>query len=332
MFSGFCSTIFAVNTWPFLEATETAFQTVSIGGSSIDAVVAGCTTCEEDQCDGTVGWGGSPDENGHTTLDALVMEGSTQDMGAVIQLKSVREAARVAKAVLDHSYHSILVGENATNFAIGLGFEQRNLATQSSINKWQAWRENACQPNFWRNMVNSTTRCGPYQPKLSLDDPPNRAWSNKENHDTIGMIARDRDGNMAVGTSTNGANHKIAGRASDSAVPGAGAYVENGVGGAVSTGDGDVMMRFSPAFHTVLLMEGGVGPEDSAKKVIARIARKYPNFSGAVVAAADNGTFGAACHGFSNFQYCVRDEKSDRTQLLHVKCTGVVGDGASVEL
>ena len=49
-------------------------------------MVAGCSKCEEDQCDGTVGWGGSPDEDGHTTLDALVMEGSRQDTGAVIQV------------------------------------------------------------------------------------------------------------------------------------------------------------------------------------------------------------------------------------------------------
>ena len=49
-------------------------------------VVAGCSQCETDQCDGTVGWGGSPDEDGHTTLDALVMEGGRQDTGAVIQV------------------------------------------------------------------------------------------------------------------------------------------------------------------------------------------------------------------------------------------------------
>lgn len=44
-------------------------------GSAIDAVVAGCTVCEQEQCDGTVGYGGSPDENGETTLDALIIDG-----------------------------------------------------------------------------------------------------------------------------------------------------------------------------------------------------------------------------------------------------------------
>jgi N4-(beta-N-acetylglucosaminyl)-L-asparaginase len=43
--------------------------------TAIDAVERGCTACEIDQCDGTVGYGGSPDENGETTLDAMIMDG-----------------------------------------------------------------------------------------------------------------------------------------------------------------------------------------------------------------------------------------------------------------
>ena len=45
------------------------------GGSALDAVVEGCTACESMRCDGTVGYGGSPDEHGETTLDAMVMHG-----------------------------------------------------------------------------------------------------------------------------------------------------------------------------------------------------------------------------------------------------------------
>jgi hypothetical protein len=45
------------------------------GGSAIDAVVAGCSQCEAAQCRGTVGYGGDPDENGETTLDAMIMDG-----------------------------------------------------------------------------------------------------------------------------------------------------------------------------------------------------------------------------------------------------------------
>ena len=44
-------------------------------GSAIDALELGCSFCEENQCRGTVGYGGSPDENGETTLDAMIMDG-----------------------------------------------------------------------------------------------------------------------------------------------------------------------------------------------------------------------------------------------------------------
>ena len=65
-----------INTWDFSEATQVAWQVLDVeGGSAFDAVEQGCSKCEDLQCDGTVGYGGSPDENGETTLDAMIMDG-----------------------------------------------------------------------------------------------------------------------------------------------------------------------------------------------------------------------------------------------------------------
>jgi N4-(beta-N-acetylglucosaminyl)-L-asparaginase len=64
-----------VSTWPFLDAVRAAWRAVDSGLSAVDSVVEGCSECEELRCDGTVGPGGSPDENGETTIDALVMDG-----------------------------------------------------------------------------------------------------------------------------------------------------------------------------------------------------------------------------------------------------------------
>merc|ERR1712113_1168071 len=174
------TSVFAINTWPFTSATDAAFQVLLDTGTAVDAVVAGCTQCEIDQCDGTVGWGGSPDEEGHSTLDALVMEGAKMDMGAVSQLKSVREAIQVAKAVMDHTYHSLLVGENATNFALSMGFKRQELASKESLQLWRRWKLNKCQPNFWKNMVNSTTSCGPYSPLPMTEGGGSQpSWANE---------------------------------------------------------------------------------------------------------------------------------------------------------
>ena len=73
-----------VNTWPFVNATRNAFvKLMTAGATCLDAVEVGCRTCEEEQCDGSVGWGGHPAEDGETTLDAMIMDGRTMGVGAV---------------------------------------------------------------------------------------------------------------------------------------------------------------------------------------------------------------------------------------------------------
>src|SRR5258705_320359 len=99
-----------------------AWDVLAMGGSALDAVEQGCSTCEALQCDGTVGFGGSPDENGETTLDAMIMDGETHAVGAVGCLRRVKNAIGVARKVLEHTGHTLLVGELATDFAIKMGF------------------------------------------------------------------------------------------------------------------------------------------------------------------------------------------------------------------
>ena len=77
---------------------------------------------QEEQCDFTVGFGGSPDEKGETTLDALMMDGATMKVGAVGALRGVKNAIGVARAVLERTRHSLLVGDQATDFAVQMGF------------------------------------------------------------------------------------------------------------------------------------------------------------------------------------------------------------------
>lgn len=99
------------------------------------------------------------------------------------------------------------------------------------------------------------TNCGPYTPNTQSTKDTKVGPFNSKNHDTIGMIVIDETGHIIAGTSTNGANHKIAGRVGDSPVPGAGAYADNEVGAAVATGDGDIMMRFLPRFEINYMMK-----------------------------------------------------------------------------
>ena len=278
-----------ISTWNFEEANVKGWQVLSEGGSALSAVEEGCTRCEELQCDGTVGFGGSPDEDGETTLDAMMMDGSTLDVGAVGCLRRIKPAIRVARKVMEKTRHTLLVGEKATEFAVGQGFPEESLSTEESREMWREWKEGGRQPNFWQNSGggSSDPRCG------------------EKNHDTIGMLALDSKGNLAAGTSTNGAKFKIPGRVGDSPIPGAGGYADNEVGAAAATGDGDVMMRMLPSLLAVEAMRRGESPSEAAQQVIARVSRKFPDFVGAVVTLNRDGEWGAACHGIETFPFVV---------------------------
>ncbi|CAN8264781.1 unnamed protein product [Cochlearia groenlandica] len=105
----------------FLPLPTAAWRAVDNGSSAVEAVVEGCSACEELRCDGTVGPGGSPDENGETMIDALVMNGVTMEVGAVAAMRYVKDGIRAAMLVMKHSQHTLLAGEGASAFAISMG-------------------------------------------------------------------------------------------------------------------------------------------------------------------------------------------------------------------
>lgn len=134
------------------------------------------------------------------------------------------------------------------------------------------------------------------------------------------MVSIDSFGNIASGTSTNGARLKIPGRIGDSPITGSGSYVDQEVGGAAATGDGDVLMRFLPSLVAVEYMRNGLTPQTAAAYSLQRIAQRYPEFSGAVVALNIDGEFGAACYGFEEFSFSVVNPDLQTTQVYSVDC------------
>lgn len=179
-----------INTWggPFTAATDAAFLALtpatgpysssssslsssSSSVSALDAVQIGCSTCERNRCDGSVGYGGSPDENCETTLDAMIMDGTTMEVGAVAGLRRVRDAIAAARLVLEYTEHTMLAGDLATRFAVDFGgLAEEDLGTGASAAACLAWRTAACQPNYRKggggdksNVIpDPRSHCGPY--------------------------------------------------------------------------------------------------------------------------------------------------------------------------
>ena len=151
-----------IATW-FKDAVQTAFNLTAAGYSALDAVEVGCAYCEVHQCDGTVGWGGSPDTTGETTLDAIIMDAETHDVGAVTDLRRIREAVSTARKVLHYSGHTLLAGESATEFAKSIGgYTEQSLSSNSSNASYTGWVAGDCQPNFYANVYNQNSSCPPY--------------------------------------------------------------------------------------------------------------------------------------------------------------------------
>ena len=182
----------------------------------MDAITAGTSKCEELQCDGSVGWGGHPDASGEVTLDAMIMDGQTANVGAVGALRHVRDAAKVARHVLDNTQHTLLVGGMASDFANEMGFKNETLESQRTRQEHYNWLFANCQPNYYVNVSPDSSRsCGPYKPNKQSDNDVSFRRDllvSENNHDTIGMVAFDSNGKTAAGTTTNGLNNKIPGK------------------------------------------------------------------------------------------------------------------------
>jgi len=264
----------------------------------------------------------------------MIMDGATMEAGAVGHLRNVKQAIGVAHAVMKYTEHTMLVGNLATEFAASVGFQVQNLTTPDSLQTWTNWRNRNCQPNFRRNVTpDPTAACGPYLPsdvagtgtmkKTNQQLEPIDRPGSELDHDTIGMVVIDVDGNLAAGASTNGLTHKIPGRVGDTPIVGSGAFADNEVGAAAATGNGDIMMRFSPSFLTVELMRSEPNPSLAAGIAISRISKHYPAFSGGVIAVNKDGLIGAACHNMAaGFPVTVMSKDTNEPQLLTVFCTG----------
>src|ERR1041384_4788314 len=93
------------------------------------------------------------------------------------------------------------------------------------------------------------------------------------NHDTIGMVAMDVNGNLSGSCTTSGMGFKMRGRLGDSPIIGAGLFVDNEVGAVTATGQGEDVIRVAGSHMVVELMRQGLSPAEACKKAVERIVK-----------------------------------------------------------
>ena len=277
-----------VSTWAFgADANEAAWAELADGGSALDAAVAGVEVAEADPDNHYVGLGGYPDRDGHVTLDACVMD-HCGDAGAVAGLEDVVHAAAVARAVMTSTPHVMLVGEGARQFALDAGFSERNLLTPEAEAAWRKW----------------LAEDGTYAPRI-----------NPEAHDTIGLLAIDRAGDLSGACTTSGQMWKMRGRVGDSPIIGASLFVDNEVGAACATGLGEAVIKTCGSFLVVENLRRGMAPEEACRVALGRIVDTNQDAAGiqvGYIALTRDGNVGG-CSLQAGFSFAVRDVEGGRT-------------------
>lgn len=277
-----------VATWKFgLPACELGFHQLEAGESSLIAVEAGANLVEADPRVNSVGYGGLPNALGEVELDAAIMDGPTHSAGAVGGLTRVKHPISVARKVMENTPHVFLVGENARLFAENSGFLMEDLLTTDSRERWLRWQKDQ-----------SASEVAHFDVRL----PEGRSSDHRyvpTNHDTIGLCALDRYGDLAVGCTTSGIAWKTPGRVGDTPIIGSGLYVDNAVGAAAATGHGDEIMKSCLSYRTVILMEQGLSAQEACEEAIRYLLKKrdpdlYNQYGAAVIALRKDGDIGAA--------------------------------------
>lgn len=279
-----------LSTWNFgLKANVAAWEVLSRNGRALDAVEAGVKVPEGDPEERSVGYGGRPDRDGRVTLDACIMD-EFANIGSVACLEFIKHPISVARAVMEKTPHVMLVGDGALQFALAQGFPKENLLVEASEKEWKEW-----------------LKTSNYKPIVNI-----------ENHDTIGMIALDANGNLSGACTTSGMAYKMHGRVGDSPIIGAGLYVDNEIGAATATGHGEEVIRISGCHLVVELMRQGRSPQAACEEAVNRVVKlmsirkkELKDIQVGFIALNKQGDYGSFCVQ-SGFNYAVHTAEGNK--------------------
>lgn len=254
-----------LSTWSH-EAMHSFMQTNHSKLTGLDEIEKAVNFVEDNPDDMSVGLGGRPDRNGKVTLDACIMD-SKGNAGSVSCMSNYKNAISVARKVMEETPHVSIVGPGAEKFAASQGFEKVNLLTAKTKKVYLEW-----------------LKTSQYKPIINI-----------ENHDTIGVLSLDKNGNLTGGCSTSGLAYKMPGRVGDSSTIGSGLFVDNDFGAVTATGTGELILKVAGAYAVLSFMKQGLTPQESCRKVIAQIVKKYntKDHQVAFIALSKHGDIGA---------------------------------------
>lgn len=304
-----------VSTWDVgVNANKAAWEILKKDGRALDAVEAGVMITEAEKVNCCVGLNAYPDRDGHVTLDASIMD-ENGNAGSVCFLERIKHPISVARRVMEKTPHVMLAGSGAQQFAVEQGFPLEDDKLSDEAKKaYDEW-----------------LKTSQYKPVMNIENSkgqsafaPHKFANGAYNHDTIGMIAIDANGNLSGSCTTSGLAFKMRGRVGDSPIIGAGLFVDNEVGAAVSTGLGEEVMRVCGSHMVVEAMRHGAAPEDACKLTVEKILKrkgvdKMKDVQVAFIAIDKHGNYGGYSiqKGF-NYAACYADDYNQLTDAKHL--------------
>ncbi|WP_373512727.1 isoaspartyl peptidase/L-asparaginase family protein [Persicitalea sp.] len=294
--------------WPILEK----------GGKALDAVEQAGIAIEDDiNC--CVGLGGNPDRDGYVTLDSCIMD-EKANCGAVAFMERIKHPVSVARKVMEKTPHVLLVGEGAQQFAIENGFKLESGELSADAKKTY---ENWLKKEDYKPVINIELQQNKGRGKEKGHGPfaPARLDDGSFNHDTMGTLALDAKGDVSGMCTTSGMGFKMRGRVGDSPIIGAGLFVDNEVGAATSSGQGEEVIRVCGTHLVVEFMRSGLSPYEACKKAVERIIKPNPEraktFQVGFIAVNKQGEVGAYSIQ-KGFNYTVT-EKGGKPKVINAK-------------
>lgn len=243
---------------PLEEAAKAGWRILNSGGSALDAVEA-ATVILEDHPLYDAGYGSYLTEQGEVELDAIIGDGATLNFGAVAGVKHIKNPIRLARGILEHSDHNFFIGDGAEDIARRLGIELISNLLLVSDREFSRFEKRYEQTVYG----------------------------------TVGAIALDNDGRLAVATSTGGTRRKPRGRVGDSSIWGAGAFA-NATAAAGATGKGEQIMRVLLSQIAVDFAQQGQIASRAATSAIAKMLDLLPGAEAGLIMMDQNGNYGAA--------------------------------------
>ena len=225
------------------QAVEAGTAVLDKGGSALDAVEAAIHVLEDDP-HFNAGRGAVFSAEGKNEMDSSIMDGSDLRAGAVAGIVHTRHPISAARAVMEKSPHVMIAGPGADAFAARVGLEQQPPSFFFTESRWQALvKQLTKEGKPVPPRPEGVPPAGPVIPVAQIIDESSDAHT----YGTVGVVALDRHGNIAAGTSTGGMQAKMPGRVGDSPIIGAGTYASNQSCAVSGTGTGEYFIRLSVA-------------------------------------------------------------------------------------